>query len=653
MVSLISKQTRDEIGLSSYWRAIVWAAISLKASISNPALKEADPNYKYENNVRIALGRSIQQQALQAALTIEATFPYLKSEGINNAGQFIPYLKAFYTGNPLLYTVDSCSTLALEGYDVTGEGTGLPDDPDYVDTLEKYLVWVCWEGERSLLDPLPSQLLPITVDFFEESTPDPTIKIKAVIPIDYVAYRASGNLVCSVLNPGLILTPAGLRAFSWEEITGKPTFHSVATSGNYADLSNKPTIPSNVNQLNGYGTLVRTINSNAPDPATGNVDLSLNVGSVDWANIQNRPTFHSVATSGNYPDLNNKPTIPSNVNQLTGYSSLVRSINGTNPDPTTGNVGLTVASDWASIQNKPTFATVAFSGSYNDLTNVPPPSSGNGGGGNLSILGKKIVFADSSTLVPFSSLGDNAGIINYLGTNKGTQAFSNPYNSGVIEIKNNTSTSTSYANFVDQSTSTFVNMGNMTATNLIFNFKGYKINPTKLTFYGNVNGGFPAVYNIQGSNDNSTWTTIGQLNFTANSLQWYPVDLTSDNFYQYVRLVYGSHTGTAGSFYAREFEFYGEIQLSTITDGSLTAQLTTGDLSYILFPNITVGNFILPDLLDVPMGSSFYIYNPHSFNLSFDSVLGQTLIKANNITTIAQNQSVYCAAITETEWIAF
>ena len=41
---------------------------------------------------------------------------------------------------------------------------------------------------------------------------------------------------------------------TWSNISGKPTFATVATSGSYNDLSNKPTIPTNTNQLtNGAG----------------------------------------------------------------------------------------------------------------------------------------------------------------------------------------------------------------------------------------------------------------------------------------------------------------------------------------------------------------------------------------------------------------
>ena len=43
-------------------------------------------------------------------------------------------------------------------------------------------------------------------------------------------------------------------SYAWSEITSKPSFAAVATSGSYTDLSNKPTIPTNTNQLtNGAG----------------------------------------------------------------------------------------------------------------------------------------------------------------------------------------------------------------------------------------------------------------------------------------------------------------------------------------------------------------------------------------------------------------
>ena len=99
---------------------------------------------------------------------------------------------------------------------------------------------------------------------------------------------------------------------------------TVATSGSYSDLSNKPTIPA----------------------AQVNSDWNASSG---VAEILNKPALATVATSGSYTDLSNKPTIPA----------------------------AQVNSDWNSasgvsqILNKPSLATVATSGAYSDLSGTP------------------------------------------------------------------------------------------------------------------------------------------------------------------------------------------------------------------------------------------------------------------------------------------
>ena len=102
------------------------------------------------------------------------------------------------------------------------------------------------------------------------------------------------------------------------QILNKPNLAAVATSGSYDDLTNKPTIPA----------------------AQVNSDWNSNSG---VSQILNKPNLAAVATSGNYSDLTNKPTLAA-VATSGNYSDLI---------------------------NKPTLATVATSGSYNDLTNKP------------------------------------------------------------------------------------------------------------------------------------------------------------------------------------------------------------------------------------------------------------------------------------------
>lgn len=47
--------------------------------------------------------------------------------------------------------------------------------------------------------------------------------------------------------------------------------------------------------------------------------------SVDWSDVTNKPTFATVATSGSYNDLSNKPTIPTATSDLTNDSGFITS----------------------------------------------------------------------------------------------------------------------------------------------------------------------------------------------------------------------------------------------------------------------------------------------------------------------------------------
>ncbi len=119
----------------------------------------------------------------------------------------------------------------------------------------------------------------------------------------------------------------------------------------------------------------------------------------DWAEtddksmsyIKNKPTLSVVATSGNYDDLINKPTIPepqvnSDWNSETGVSQIL---------------------------NKPTLSIVATSGSYNDLTDkptIPEPqvnSDWNASSGISQILNKPQMTTQTLTFVDENNVETN------------------------------------------------------------------------------------------------------------------------------------------------------------------------------------------------------------------------------------------------------
>ena len=112
---------------------------------------------------------------------------------------------------------------------------------------------------------------------------------------------------------------------SYNDLTDKPTLAPVATSGSYNDLTDKPTFSGSYNDLTDKPTLF----------------------SGSYNDLTDKPTLAPVATSGDYNDLLNKPTFSGSYNDLT---------------------------------DKPTLATVATSGNYDDLLNKPDLVFSNIGG---------------------------------------------------------------------------------------------------------------------------------------------------------------------------------------------------------------------------------------------------------------------------------
>lgn len=89
---------------------------------------------------------------------------------------------------------------------------------------------------------------------------------------------------------------------------------TVATSGSYEDLTNKPTIPAAYELPIASATTLGGVKVGSGLDITNGVLSATGGGvadAVDWSKVQNKPNFANVAKSGNYNDLINKPTIPS------------------------------------------------------------------------------------------------------------------------------------------------------------------------------------------------------------------------------------------------------------------------------------------------------------------------------------------------------
>ena len=94
------------------------------------------------------------------------------------------------------------------------------------------------------------------------------------------------------------------------DITNFPTLATVATSGNYNDLSNKPTIPAAQIQSDWNQTTTTALDyiKNKPTIPAAQVNSDWDAsGTV--AEILNKPTLATVATTGDYDDLTDKPDV--------------------------------------------------------------------------------------------------------------------------------------------------------------------------------------------------------------------------------------------------------------------------------------------------------------------------------------------------------
>lgn len=140
--------------------------------------------------------------------------------------------------------------------------------------------------------------------------------------------------------------------------TYKLTFPNKA--GTIALTSDLPTVNNATLTIQKNGTTVKTFTANASSNVTANITVPTKTSDItNDSNFVASGDLATVATSGSYNDLSNKPTIP---------AAQVQS----NWTQTT-----TTAVDY--IKNKPTLATVATSGSYNDLSNKPTiPTVNNG-----------------------------------------------------------------------------------------------------------------------------------------------------------------------------------------------------------------------------------------------------------------------------------
>lgn len=135
-------------------------------------------------------------------------------------------------------------------------------------------------------------------------------------------------------------------------------------SGDYADLTGAPTIPTNNNQLtNGAGYLTT-------------------VPAQTWSSITGKPTFSTVATSGDYADLSGTPTL---------FSGSYGDLTGT---PTLGTAASANTEDFATSAQGDTADTAVQPGDLGNVATVTVPTVDPGVANTIWFDGTNLVVSE-------------------------------------------------------------------------------------------------------------------------------------------------------------------------------------------------------------------------------------------------------------------
>ena len=230
------------------------------------------------------------------------------------------------SGN-LIDTINSKQSLIVQS---ANQPTN-PNTGDYwYDTTNKLLKYYNWSSR----DPVWANVRVLTQSAYDALTP---------------AEKSNWTLY-------LITWDSEELTIKWANITDKPNFATVATSGSYNDLSNKPTIPSALWDLTGNSDNITEWTTNKFVTSAEKSKISTAVQPWDLA---------AVATSWSYNDLSDKPTIPSSLWDLSWTSDNITEWS-TNKFVTT-----TEKSKISTAVQPWDLATVATSWDYNDLINLP------------------------------------------------------------------------------------------------------------------------------------------------------------------------------------------------------------------------------------------------------------------------------------------
>ena len=187
-----------------------------------------------------------------------------------------------------------------------------------------------------------------------------------------------------------------------------------------------------------------------------------------------------------------------------------------------------------------------------------------------------LIYATNVPEVTLSHTADD--IFRYIGTEGQTTSYTNPTTNGnIIATTNSTAGITLddpnvITDNIDDANGIQLNTGEFVQ----WQFNTYTVQPYSIWVYDNANISGTNIYDIEVSNNGSSWTNVGQITLVGTEIGlWKQVILTANGYFSYIRVLHNSglSTGTVDIF--NEIKLFGWIKANPQV-GEIFAVSSTG-----------------------------------------------------------------------------
>lgn len=235
-----------------------------------------------------------------------------------------------------------------------------------------------------------------------DASSDAFIKNKPAIPTKTSDITNDSGFITSAAVPTKTSDLTNDSGFITNQVNNLANYYTQSEVNGMFNALSVPTKTSELTNDSGFLTSIPTasastlggvkIGNGINIAADGTISAA--VASLDWANITNKPTdvsywtndagyITSAALPTKISDLTNDSNFVTNTSYATSSTGGVVKVGSglsiTNGVLSTTSGGVADAVEWDNVLNKPSFSTVATSGSYNDLSNKPTiPTVNNG-----------------------------------------------------------------------------------------------------------------------------------------------------------------------------------------------------------------------------------------------------------------------------------